>query len=84
MKRRATIVALFFVAFGVAQPVWACATCFGEADHPQTQGMNMAIITMMGVTYTLLGGMAGSVFLVIRNARRLQAENSEDLESSHG
>jgi heme/copper-type cytochrome/quinol oxidase subunit 2 len=33
----------------VAQGVYACATCSGPADAPQTQGMNAAILTLFGV-----------------------------------
>jgi len=28
---------------------WACPVCFGAAESPMTQGMNMAILFMLGV-----------------------------------
>ena len=28
---------------------WACVVCFGTADSPMTQGMNMAILLMLGI-----------------------------------
>ncbi len=28
---------------------WACPVCFGAADSPMTQGMNMAIALMLGI-----------------------------------
>lgn len=30
-------------------PAWACPVCFGAADSPMTQGMNMAIALMLGI-----------------------------------
>ncbi len=56
-------------AAGYAQPVWACATCFGAQDSPQTQGMNMAIFTLLGVTYTLFGAMLTTAFVLWRRNR---------------
>ncbi len=52
-----------------ARPVWACATCFGAQDSPQTQGMNMAIFTLLGVTYTLFGAMLTMAFVLWRRNR---------------
>ncbi len=54
---------------GYARPVWACATCFGAQDSPQTQGMNMAIFTLLGVTYTLFGAMLTMAFVLWRRNR---------------
>ena len=56
-------------AAGYAQPVWACATCFGAQDSPQTQGMNMAIFTLLGITYTLFGAMLTTAFVLWRRNR---------------
>ena len=67
------LVSSFLVAcVGVAMyapPVWACATCFGAQDSPQTQGMNMAILTLLGVTYTLFGAMLTTAFVLWRRNR---------------
>ncbi len=52
-----------------ARPVWACATCFGAQDSPQTQGMNMAILTLLGVTYTLFAAMLTTAFVLWRRNR---------------
>ena len=56
-------------ALGYARPVWACATCFGAQDSPQTQGMNMAIFTLLGVTYALIGGMLTTALVLWRRNR---------------
>lgn len=59
---------------------WACSVCMGDPDAPQTHGMNMAILFMLGVVATLLGSFA--VFFVhLRTRAKLAA--SENL-NSHG
>lgn len=66
-------------------PAYACATCFGDPEAPQTQGLNGAIVTLLGITYTLLGGIALGVFFIIRNGRRADADGSENPEEAgHG
>lgn len=34
----------------------ACAVCFGDSESSMVQGVNMAILTMGGVTGSVLGG----------------------------
>jgi heme/copper-type cytochrome/quinol oxidase subunit 2 len=31
-----------------------CATCFGQSDSPLAHGMNMAIMTLLGVVLTVM------------------------------
>ena len=50
--------------------ILACATCFGAPDATQTQGMNMGILTMLGVTGFVLGGLGGMMICFARRARR--------------
>ena len=63
----------------------ACATCFGASDEPMTEGMNMAILTLLGVTGSVMG-MAGTMFLVIRRRARILREklNDNSIEESEG
>jgi hypothetical protein len=68
MKSRC-IIAAATAAFGPAAPVWACATCFGAADDPQTHGMNAAILTLLSVTYGLFFTMGAAGFVLWRRAR---------------
>ena len=44
------LISLFYVA-----DVFACATCFGDPNSLQTQGMNMAILFLMSLTALILG-----------------------------
>jgi heme/copper-type cytochrome/quinol oxidase subunit 2 len=43
----------------------ACATCYGAPDSPMTQGMNNAILTLIGVVGVVYVGIA-KVFLDFR------------------
>lgn len=52
----------------------ACAVCFGAPEAAQTQGMNLGIITMLGVTGVVLGGFGGMIFCFARRARRHSSE----------
>ncbi len=55
----------------------ACATCFGAPDAPMTKGMNMAILTLLGVTGSVMG-MAGTMFIVLRRRARMLKEKLND------
>jgi heme/copper-type cytochrome/quinol oxidase subunit 2 len=48
----------------------ACAACYGAPDAAQTHGMNMGILSMLGVTGFVLSGFGGMIFYFARRARR--------------
>ena len=48
----------------------ACAACYGASDAPMTKGMNMAILTLLGVTVLVLGGVGGMIFHLAKRARQ--------------
>lgn len=89
MNRIAAVV-VTSAAFLMDSRVWACATCFGAPDDPQTKGMNAAILTLLGITYTLFAGMFAAAFVLWRRARRTADAESKDgapatgLEPHHG
>ncbi|NIP18746.1 MAG: hypothetical protein GWM87_11760 [Xanthomonadales bacterium] len=53
--------------------VIACATCYGDPGSPMTRGLNLAIITMLGVTALVLGGCAMFMVVLARRERRCAA-----------
>lgn len=55
----------------------ACATCFGDPGSAMTQGMNLAIITMLGVTALVLGGCAAGIWMLAKRARENAQLNTE-------
>lgn len=82
MKRTASIL-VAVVAFASHAPAWACATCFGDPNDPQTQGFNAAILTLLGVTYGLFLGMFVAGFFIWRKSRANVA-GADGGEPSHG
>ncbi len=54
----------------------ACPSCFGAADAPMTQGMNMGILSLLGVTGSMLVAF-GSLFLRLRKRARAFVDNPE-------
>lgn len=41
---------VFVLLMLLAAPAFACEACFGAEGHAQTNGMNSAILTLLGVT----------------------------------
>lgn len=65
-----------------SRDLWACATCFGAPDDPQTQGMNAAILTLLGVTYTLFLGMIAAAVVIWHKSRHTPATDSDEMNIS--
>ncbi|MCH8011244.1 MAG: hypothetical protein IIA61_04730 [Candidatus Marinimicrobia bacterium] len=69
-KVTAFIVCILGLAPSIAM---ACATCFGAPDAPMTHGMNMAIISLMGITGTVLGGIVIFFISLIRKSKKVNS-----------
>jgi hypothetical protein len=79
MKRRSIVAAVaLMVMYGEA--TLACPSCYGSADGPMIQGMNMAILTMLGITGFVLAGIS-SFFLMMRH--RIKRLRSGQLNRPH-
>ena len=61
-----------FVALPTA--AHACAVCFGAADSTQTAGMNMAMLTLLGVTGTLFCGIGACILTFRRRVLAIERE----------
>lgn len=66
--------AAILVVCVIAPAAWGCATCFGDADSAQTQGMNAGIITLLGVTGVVVGCMAVVTGVILLRMRRMSLE----------
>lgn len=66
MIRISAILAIVSVAV-VLLPATAasCPSCFGATDSPLKEGMDMAILAMLGITGMVLGGI-GAFFIAMR------------------
>ena len=61
MNKHTQIIILSFILFFIPETVEACATCFGDSNAPAAQGMNWALLTLLGVA----GGVLGAVIATI-------------------
>lgn len=80
MKRMTALVAL--IACTLPGRAQACATCFGAAGDPQTEGRNAAILTLLVITYTLFMGMITAAFILWRRGRKAIAAEAANLEEA--
>jgi hypothetical protein len=71
-SRVVAFLALFLLA-GAAEAL-ACAVCYGAPGDPMTKGMNLAILTLLGVTAGVLAGfVAFFVYLMKRSRMAFEA-----------
>ena len=54
--------------------LYACAVCYGAPDHPVTQGLNKAILFMLGTIAFVLSCIIYSIFSMIRRNRNIKTE----------
>jgi len=62
-----------------AEPVFACAACYGQSDSPLAQGMNWAIFSLLGVVVCVLTGI--TTFFVVISRKSASARAVESGES---
>ena len=74
MKRVASIIGLVLILPKIAA---ACPSCYGAAKSPMIDGMNMAILGMLGVTGIVLFGVSSFFFMVMKRARVLREQAPE-------
>lgn len=63
---------LSFLLLTGAHTAFSCPVCFGALDDPATNGLNIAIFTLLGVTGTVLAGFV-TFFLKLRKLSRSSA-----------
>ena len=68
--KRAIIIGIAIAVALLPEVGYACATCFGNPNAAATQGMNNAIIAMLGITGGVLGGFGSSIFVLRHRARK--------------
>lgn len=58
------------------QNLWACSTCYGAPDDPVTVGIQMAVMSMLGVLAVVLGAIATFMVSLWRKAQLAESEVS--------
>ncbi len=72
--RRSAFLVIAIALTVIPQQVFACGSCYGDPHSSQTQGMNAAIMSMLGITTTLFFAMSTIFFLLKRKVRIMQAQ----------
>lgn len=68
--KRAFVVAVAMCTVLLGNVAAACPSCYGDPESPMTQGMNMAIMSLLGITGGVLIAIV-SFFVYVRR-RTLQ------------
>ena len=77
MKRTFYIIILSFILLFIPETAEACATCFGDPNAPAAQGMNWAILTLLGVTGGVLGAVIGTIISIAKKTKKFQQLNKQ-------
>ena len=52
----------------------ACAVCYGAPDHPVTQGLNKAILFLLGTITFILSCVIYGIYSLIKRSKNIQTE----------
>jgi len=65
-----------------AQPLLACAVCYGQSDSPLARAMNWGIVTLLAVVASVLGGITMFFVHVGRRSGGDRAANPDESPNS--
>jgi len=77
MNRSFAFLLIAILVLLIPDSVSACATCYGTSDAPATAGMNWAIITLLGVTGGVLGGVIKAIISIGNKTKNFQQLNKQ-------
>ena len=63
-----------FISILVLNILSACAVCYGAPDHPVTQGLNKAILFLLGTITFILSCVIYGIFSLIKRSKNIQTE----------
>ena len=76
-RRLVSIVLPAAILFLSAAAASACPSCYGAADSPMVDGMNTAVMSMVGIIAMVLTGIASFFMAMKRRMERLSDASSE-------
>ena len=77
MNKHTQIIILSFILLFIPETAEACATCFGDPNAPAAQGMNWAILTLLGVTGGVLGAVIATIISIGKKTKKFQQLNKQ-------
>ena len=75
MKRIFQITLALIILVFTPDNLFGCATCFGDPSAPAVKGMNWAIITLLGVTGGVLGGVIHTIVAISKKTKKFNQLN---------
>ena len=64
------MIAFILIAFIIMEPIFPCATCYGAQDAAATEGLNWAIISLLGTTGSVLTGIIIAILSLMNRAKK--------------
>ena len=64
-----TFISIFLINF-----LSACAVCYGAPNHPVTQGLNKAILFLLGTIIFILSCIIYRIYSLIKRSKNIQTE----------
>ena len=85
MKKISRLAFVFVTIFClIPETISACSVCYGAPpDHPMTESLDLAIIALIGVTGTVLGGISTFFIFLARRGKKI-SEIMEIYDSHNG
>ena len=63
-----------FITIFVFNILNACAVCYGAPDHPVTQGLNKAILFLLGTIIFILSCIIYGIISLIKRNKKIQTK----------
>ncbi len=64
-----------------AEPVFACAACYGQSDSPLAQAMNWGIFSLLGIVVSVLAGITTFFVVISRKSASVRAVESDESQT---
>ena len=65
---------IIFISIFLINLLSACAVCYGAPDHPVTQGLNKAILFLLGTITFILSCIIYGIYSLIKRSKNIQTE----------
>lgn len=78
--RKIHVLVFLALLLSSSQVSWACSVCFGDPTSPMTKSTKLAVLFLLGVVSSVLGGIATVAIVWIRRAQKIASNSKLFLE----
>ena len=72
IKRKYLVIKIQYILFFVfMSAIFPCAVCYGATDDPMANGMNNAVLFLLGVISFILLSIIGSIYHLYKKSKTL-------------